>query len=199
MKKFLVILGWAVIVAAAFTVPFYYETQTLWYKTGADKVMLRAGQLAGLLALVLLISQIILSLRVRFLEALFGGANLIRWHRANGLLIGCLALSHIILVLAPEGFDNLPIGIKYWPEMVGGGLFLLIFMTVILSHFRSSLKLDYKKWRLMHMPLGYLILVLVLIHVVFVSESFEQGIPRIILLSLFTGLTLLVVIVKTKR
>jgi predicted ferric reductase len=188
---FLVFLG------AALAVPFYYETQTLWYKTGLNKVMLRAGQLAGLFTLVLLVLQIILALRGRFFEDLFGDVkNLLRWHRTNGVLIAGAALCHVILVLAPDGISNLPIGTKYWPEMVGEGLFLLLLATVLSSHFRAALRLDYTLWRRVHRPLGYLLLVLVLIHVLFVSESFTQGLPRIILLAVFAGLALLAVVVK---
>ena len=56
---------------------------------------------------------------------------------------------------------------------------------------RAALRLKYTPWRAVHRPLGYLLLVLVLIHVLFVSESFRQGLPRIILLAVFAGLTLL--------
>jgi predicted ferric reductase len=188
---FMVILG------GALAVPFYYETQTLWYKTGVAKAMLWAGQLAGLLTLVLLILQIILSLRGSFSEDLFGSANLMRWHRINGVLIVCTVISHVALILAPEGINNLPIGKKYWPEMTGEGLFLLILITVLSSRFRSALKLDYTVWRTIHRPLGYLLLILALIHVLFVSESFKQGIPRVVLLVIFTGLALLITVVKT--
>ena len=53
--KVMVLLGAALLLGGALAVPFYYETQTLWYKVGTDKVILRSGQLAGLFALVLLI------------------------------------------------------------------------------------------------------------------------------------------------
>ena len=197
--RILILCGLAVFLGGALTVPFYYETQTLWYKTGIDKVMLTAGQLAGLFALVLLVLQIVLSLRGRFLEALFGGAYLLRRHRTNGVLIACMAICHAVLVLAPEGMGNLPIGKKYWPEMIGEGLFLLVLITVLSSHFRSALKLNYTIWKTVHKPLGYLLLVLVLIHALFVSESFGQGVPRVFLLTVFSGLALLVAVVKTVR
>lgn len=195
----LVILSCVVLLGGALSVPFYYETQTLWYKVGADKVILRAGQLVGLVTLVLLVLQIMLSLRAGFYEELFGGANLIRWHRLNGVFIACAACGHVLLILGPEGFKNLPIGKKYWPEMTGGGLFLLIQLTVVFSFFRHALRLDYKLWRTIHIPLGYVILVLALIHVLFVSESFRQGAPRLLLLTVFIGLALLTAVVKQGR
>jgi predicted ferric reductase len=88
-------------VAAALMVPFAYPTQTLWYKTGMDKILLIAGQLMGLLAMVLLGGQIVLALRPIFLERLFGAALLMRWHRGNGVLATGLAFGHALLVLIP--------------------------------------------------------------------------------------------------
>jgi len=197
--KVLVVLGAAVLLGAALAVPFYYETQTLWYKVGADKVMLRTGQLAGLFALVLLIGQILLALRIQFFEHLFGGARLMRWHRINGVLIFFTACSHVLLVLAPEGFDNLPIGKKYWPEMIGGLLFLFLLTMVVTSRFRSWFKLEYARWRMLHKPMGYLSLVLVFSHVLFVSESFARGLPRTVLLTIGIGLALLIGVLQVRR
>ena len=199
LSKGLVVLGAAVLLGAALAVPFYYETQTLWYKVGADKVMLRSGQLAGLLTLVLLIGQIILALRMQFFERLFGGARLMRWHRINGVLLFLTACSHVLLVLAPEGFDNLPIGKKYWPEMIGGLLFLFLLTMVLTSRFRPWFKLEYGQWRMLHKPMGYLSLVLVFSHVLFVSESFARGLPRTVLLTVGIGLALLIGVVQGRR
>jgi predicted ferric reductase len=199
LSKGLVILGTTALLGAALAVPFYYETQTLWYKVGTDKVMLRTGQMAGLFALVLLVGQILLALRIQFFERLFGGAHLMRWHRINGVLIFFAACSHVMLVLAPEGFDNLPIGKKYWPEMIGGLLFLFLLTMVLTSRFRSWFKLEYARWRILHKPMGYLSLVLVFFHVLFVSESFTRGLPRAVLLTVGIGLALFIGLVQVRR
>lgn len=197
--KVVVLFGAALLLGGALAVPFYYETQTLWYKTGADKVMLRSGQLAGLFVLVLLVGQILLALRVKFFEHLFGGARLMRWHQLNGVLIFFIACSHVLLVLAPEGFDNLPIGKKYWPEMIGGLLLLFLLTMVVTSRFRSWLQLGYARWRMLHRPMGYLSLVLGFCHVLFVSESFAGGLPRVVLLTVGTGLALFTGLVQVRR
>lgn len=199
LYKMMVFLGAALLLGSALAVPFYYETQTLWYKTGADKIMLRSAQLAGLFALFLLIGQILLALRAKFFEHLFGGVHLMRWHQLNGVLIFYTACCHVLLVLAPEGFDNLPIGKKYWPEMIGGLLFLFLFAMVVTSRFRSWLQLGYAQWRMLHRPMGYLSLVLVFCHALFVSESFARGLPRTVLLTVGTGLALFIGLVKARR
>lgn len=185
-----------ILLAAVMSIPTYYQTTTLWYKTGADKVMLFAAQYIGLAALVLLYLQAILSARGTFLDQVFGPALLLRLHRLNGLLLLVLAASHILLVLVPEGLANLPLGKKFWPELVGAALFVLIFLLVVFSYFREAIRLPYKIWRFFHRPAGYLALGLITVHVLFVSESFEHIVPRILLLGLFTLTVLWIVSVK---
>jgi predicted ferric reductase len=184
------------VVAGAMAIPFLYESQTLWYKVGVDRTLLRSGQLVGLLALISLVLQILLGTRGKILEDTFGIAAVMRWHRANGILLCCLAVLHVVLVLLPEGIANLPIGIKHWPEMVGGGLVLVIFSQVISSSLRQRLGLGYTKWRAVHRVLGYFALCLAAVHVLFVADSFAQGVPRIALQVLLATVTTLVVTVK---
>lgn len=192
----MVLLLFAVVVAGALAVPFYFETQTLWYKVGIDRTMLRAGQLAAMLALVFLFVQVTMALRSRYLEGLFGVASLLRWHRINGLVIGVLALCHVLLVLVPEGIANLPIGKKYWPEMVGMFLFLILLAMIVSSYFREKLELDYRRWKAVHRMLAFLVILLVTIHALYVSESFRNEPLQLVLLALFAALIVQVVVVK---
>ena len=185
-----------ILLAAVMSIPTYYQTTTLWYKTGADKVMLFAAQYIGLTALVLLYLQAILSARGAFLDQVFGSALLLRLHRLNGVLLLVLAASHILLVLVPEGLANLPLGKKFWPELVGAALFVFIVLLVVFSYFREDIRLPYKIWRFFHRPAGYLALALITVHVMFVSESFEHIVPRILLLGLFALTVLWIVGVK---
>ena len=190
--------GFLLFLSGVLAIPSYYETTTLWYKTGVDKIMLIAGHYLGLLGFILLYLQIILSARDHVLDRVFGPAQLLRVHRLNGLLLFLLAAGHILLVLIPEGLANLPLGKKFWPEMVGAALFACIALLAGSSHFREKIRLPYNIWRSFHRPAGYLALLLVTVHVLFVSESFEQTIPRILVLSLFTLTVLWTVRVKAK-
>jgi predicted ferric reductase len=179
----LLLLGWmAAAVAGACALPFYYETQTLWYKTGWDKILLRAGHVIGMLALVSLLLQLVLGSRGRILEDSFGIAAVMRWHRQNGVFLPLLALLHVTLVLLPEGLANLPIGAEFWPEKVGMVLVLAIFWQALTSSLRQRLGLDYRRWRVGHRLIGYLALLLVTVHILFVADSFAQGLPRTALL-----------------
>lgn len=194
--RLLVAVGGLLFLIAALAIPVYYETTTLWYKVGIDKTMLKGAQFLGLFTFVLIYIQVILSTRGQFLEQLFGAATLLKLHRTNGILIVFLAAAHIFLVLAPEGLANLPIGKKFWPEMVGAALVLLIIIIAVTSHYRQQLKLDYRSWRTYHKPLGYLAILMVNIHVLFVSDSFEKTVPRLFLVSACITLVLWVTIVR---
>jgi predicted ferric reductase len=171
-------LATAVFLACILAVPFVYESQTLWYKTGVDRLLLQGGQLLGLLALFSLIVQILLGTRGRVLEEAFGVATLVRWHKSNGLLLCFFAVLHVLFILVPEGLANLPLGKKHWPEMVGGLLLVVLFLQAVFSLLRQKLALNYLRWRVVHRGVGYLALGLVVLHVLFVADSFAQGVPR---------------------
>lgn len=197
-KKAVIAVSFVLLVTVAMAIPFAYETQTLWYKSGADKFMLRAGQTAGLLALLFLMLQIVLAVRPNFLSSLYGVQKMVRWHRICGVLIAVSALIHVLLVLLPEGVGNLPFGRKYWPEMIGIVALLSVFLTVTVSSARNRLHLNYLSWRLWHRIIGYLLPLLACVHVLFVSETFQSGVPRFLLLTGISGIFFLVVIEKIR-
>ena len=190
LVAFLLFLIAGCIVGGALSIPFLFESKTMWYKVGIDRTLLRAGQMAGILAALSLFLQLLLGARGRFLGGLFGAAKLMRWHRFNGILLAVLILMHVGLVLVPEGITNLPIGKKYWPEMVGGLLLWLILSMVISSYYRQQLGFAYSRWRFAHRLLAYPALVLAGVHVLSVSDSFADGTPRTALITLLLALTL---------
>jgi predicted ferric reductase len=196
LYRVLAIGGFVLIAGGALSIPFAYETQTLWYKIGIDKTLLRGGQMAGLLAAVLVFVQILLAARGKFLKELFGLAALMRWHRRNGIVIALLAIGHVTLVMAPEGLTNFPIGKKYWPEMVGGLLLLILVSMAISSHFREKLALNYRRWRAIHKLLGYLVLIIISGHVLFVSESFKHPVPKTAFVTIVVGVVAAVLLSK---
>lgn len=177
------IIGLAVFVlAAALAVPWFFPTETLWYKAGSKRLMLLAAQLSGLLTLTLLLMQILLGLRPSWLVRSFSQAQLLRLHRLGGGLLAAGALVHVLLVLLPEGLANLPLGWKFWPELLGAAGFVSLLVTVSLSWGRAVLGLAYRPWLLVHRLIAALLPALLTVHVLFVSESFAGGLPRAALL-----------------
>lgn len=195
----LVLVFLLLVISGGLSIPFVYESQTLWYKIGIDKTMLLGGKMAGIAAAILLFVQILLATRGKPLKNLFGIAALMRWHRVNGIFLSILAIIHATLILAPEGLTNLPLGRKYWPEMVGILMLCVVLSMAVTSTYREKLKIDYKKWRTLHRRLGYLVIILLVVHVLFVSESFEWTVPRIAFLTILATVVSQVVLSKKNK
>lgn len=186
----------ALFAGGALSVPFVYESQTLWYKVGFDKTLLRCGQLAGLAAAVSIFVQMLLGVRGRLLEEIFGVIRLTRWHRINGLVIASFGILHVSLVLLVEEMRTF-LALKSWPELIGASLLLIILANVIFSLFRQQIGMNYAHWRLMHRLLAYFSPMLLAIHVLFVSDSFAQDMPKVGLFSTLAALA--AAILKIKR
>lgn len=186
----------ALLTAGALSIPFVYESQTLWYKVGYDKTLLRGGQLAGLGAAVSLFVQMLLGVRGRFLEEIFGVPRLSRWHRINGLILFACGFLHATLVLSVEELTSL-IDMKSWPELIGALLLAALLAMVVSSLFRRQIGFAYAGWRLMHRMLAYTVPVLLAIHVLFVSDSFAHMLPMAGLLTILAALA--VAILRIKR
>ncbi|MDJ0623910.1 MAG: ferric reductase-like transmembrane domain-containing protein [Desulfocapsaceae bacterium] len=185
----LLVLGFAA------TIPYIWESKSLWYKTGIDKTLLQLGKVFGLFAAVLFFLQIILAQRLSFLDRIFGLDRIYNLHRLNGFLILGLAVLHASLVVLPEGLDNLPIGWKFWPEMLGAALVVMLAFFIVTAYFRRKI-LAYHLWRKAHRPIGYLLLIILTIHIFNVSDSFEGGVPLIALWALIVLVLLITIVAK---
>jgi predicted ferric reductase len=195
LLKLTILLILILLLGTVATVPFIYESQSLWYKFGMSKVILRIGKIAGLFAAVFLFFQILLAIRLPVFDKIFGLDRVFFIHRINALVILSLAILHASLVIVPEGLNNLPIGRKYWPEMVGATMLFSLMIITLSALFRSRL-LPYHRWRSLHRPLGCLLFFGVALHILFVSDSFEQSVPKLTLLVLIGTVLLCVMMVK---
>ncbi len=196
----LILLGLLLVAAGTgIALPFAYESTTMWYKIGLDKTLLRAGKICGLLTVTLICAQSIIGLKPNLLEQSFGAPSLLRWHRRGAALIVLLAVLHVLLILVPEGLKNLPIGYKFWPEMIGGGLLTILIIQVGYSWARERWRLAYQRWRTIHRYLAWCILLLAPVHLLFVSETFSQIVPRLWVASVVGGTLVTQLTVRLSR
>ncbi len=170
------------LLTGAGSVPFLYESQSLRYKFGLEKNLLLTGQVLGMLAATLLLLQLILSARFSLLDRIFGLNRLYSVHRYSGAGIGVLVLLHPLLVFAPEDITSLPPGFEYWPEILGAGLLLAILTIIFSSLFRRFLGLPFHHWWLAHRLATVAVSAAVILHVLYVSDTFEQGQSRLMAL-----------------
>jgi len=178
--------------AGALSIPFLFESPSMWYKIGIDKGLLRAGKMLGIFAGTLLLLQLPLAGRLKLLDRLFALPGLVRQHRYHAWIIALMALLHPLCVSIPEDRLLIPLEMRYWPEWIGVALLSLIVLQFVASHWRKRLKITFHTWLRCHRVAGLLAAALVIIHVLYVSETFEtEGLPRTAVL-IAAGLSLLV-------
>ncbi len=172
------ILSVLLLLAGACTIPFVFESSTMFYKFGLEKTLLCSGKVAGIIAAAIVFFQVVLVSRFKIQDKIFALNRIYSIHRINGIVIAVLALLHPILILAAEGFTLFPLEKRYWPEFLGIGLFIFILGLVITSNWRSVFGLSYKMWLRIHRLAVLGVIIAAGIHILFVSETFESGLPR---------------------
>ena len=122
---------------------------------------------------VLLLIQLVFSARLRVLDHIFSLNKLYRFHRINAVMIAVIALLHPLFVFAPEDISNLPIELKYWPEVLGAVLLLVIWMLVATGIWRLFLNFSFQRWWLFHRIITFLVVMMLLLHVLNVSDNYR--------------------------
>lgn len=168
------------LLTGASTIPFTYESPSILYKLGIDKTFLRTGKVFGMLAATLLLMQLPLVAGFKMLDRIFTMKRLYMIHRINAVVIAMLALSHPLLVFAPEDINSIPVELHYWSEALGAFLLVLIWLTAATAIWRQFLDFSYDRWRLFHRVATLAAVVMLIFHVLFVSETFASGRPRLI-------------------
>ncbi len=164
--------------AAAGAVPFFWESSSILYKFGTDRVFLRAGQVLGVLAGFLVLFQLVLAARIRLLDRIYGLLGLYRAHRFVGSAAVLTALAHPILVLASEDTGAYRLTLEAWPKGVGALLLLAAAGTVALALGRERLGIRYDWWALGHRIGTPVLVVLLGLHAFFVEGVFARGPQR---------------------
>lgn len=195
--KLLLTTALLLLLAVAAPIPFIWESTTLWYKIGLDKTLLQTGKVFGIFAAILLALQILLASRQPLLDKIFGLDRVYTLHQINAYLVIAFGIFHFSLVILPEGWSNLPIGWKFWPELIGAAVLMSLIGSALVATFRTSL-LPYHLWRRVHRPAGYLVALALPVHIFFVSGTLDYAVPRSGLFLLAGAVTLCVVVGKIR-
>ncbi len=175
-----VILPLLLLLAVTVAIPFYFESPSMWYKFGIEKTSLRIGKVLGLGAGLLILLQLPLAGRLRLIDRIFSLPGLMRQHHWHAWIIVLAVLVHPLCILLPEGKLTVPLEMRYWPEWAGVGLLAAVAVQFISSWWRRRLGMAFHFWMPTHRMLGVLITTLLIIHVLYVSETFiEAGRPRL--------------------
>ena len=126
---------------------------------GWDSALLSTGRLSGLIASVLLLTQVLLMARLPVLEHAFGQDRLAHLHRLVGFTSFNLMLAHVVLIVWGYAGGTIPrVPAETWrmtvddPGMllaVAGSLCLV--MVVVTSIRAARTRLRYESWHLLHL------------------------------------------------
>jgi predicted ferric reductase len=180
-------------IAGAWTIPFLFESPSIYYKIGIDKTLLRTGKVLGVTVAALVFFQVLLVSRLKFLDRTFSLNRMVTFHRRNGIAIASLALCHPILIIAAENFTIFPFEKRYWPEFLGVGVLFYILVIVTTANWRLMFNMAYDKWLRFHRLGTPVAIMLMVIHVLFVSETFKSGLPQT-LVFVIAGITLMLML-----
>ena len=167
-----------IVLVGAVSIPFVFESQSILYKFGANKIMLRVGKILGITAALLILVQVIFSARLKILDRTVALDRLYSFHRLNAILITALIVLHPVLVLIPEGLTNISFDLRSWPEMVGTLLLFLLLSIAVTGIWRLKFNLSFDRWLFIHRLATSTVVLMLGLHVLYVSDTFKQPIPR---------------------
>ncbi len=187
------------VLVGGWTIPFTFESSSILYRFGLEKIYLRSGKVVGISAAILVFFQLLLASRFTVLEQVFSIKRLVALHRINGIAITVLVLSHPLLIKASENFTPYTFEKKYYPEFLGMALLAVLLVLAATAMFRYFFNLSYAGWLQLHRLSATLVLFLLPAHILYVSETFKSGIPRNGALVIFCLNLLMMIRIQLRR
>lgn len=180
MKRFLIylllVLNFCVLLSF-----WWHHSGDLLFSGILANSLLSIGRLVGLLAMNLILLQLILIGRVKWVETVFGLDKLSRLHRWNGHIILVLILLHPFLIILSHSLINQTTFLSQWADFLLHWRFvilaflgwLLLLLTIGLSITIVRKRLKYETWWYVHF-LNYAVILLVFWHQLqFTPEAFD--------------------------
>lgn len=169
-------LGLVALFCFSFVLWFWAKTSGSALATGGPAALIALGRLAGLTGVLLILGQVLLISRARFLEQLIGFDKATVYHRLNGILAAFVLLLHpTLIVLGYAGQSgNTPLEqyfkLLQWEGVLSAAIaFDLLLLIVAISAIRPLRKLfSYEMWHRIHL-LVYVVILLAF------SHQIEQG------------------------
>ncbi len=165
---------------------------TVYRLSPGDKFAYNLGRCFALLAFTIIVLQMALSARLKWIEGPFGLNVTFPFHRRMGVLVGILLSIHPLLMMAGGGGLEL-LYAGDWYIWVGKFTLLILLFHVGISVWRLRLGLPFEKWRCWHDFLGPSILVLGFIHSWNASVDLSITILRVLWIVFLGGGTILFV------
>ena len=189
------------VLTGAASIPFFFESSSILYKFGVDRLLLLAGQVLGLVVGCMLLIQVILAARLKFLDRIMGLDRLFQYHRLSGIILAALVIIHPMTIFIADDRISIPLQWRYWPEFVGLFLMLLLVIMAVTSQWRQGLRLAFHRWWPIHRWAAIIAVIALGVHVLSVNDTFEHRLPQMLAIAalILCGLIFLWIRTRTVR
>jgi predicted ferric reductase len=134
----------------------------------------------AVVAFTILALQLVVTARLRWIEAPFGLDVLLRFHRAMAFVAMGLLCLHPLFLASEEGWALLTRWQARWPLWAGRLALLVLFAHGVATIFRRTLRLRYETWRRLHNTAAFLLLGLAFLHSWTLGDDFKSTAARVV-------------------
>ncbi|MEP2775377.1 MAG: ferric reductase-like transmembrane domain-containing protein [Luteolibacter sp.] len=151
----------------------------------ADDRMARVGANLALSGFAMVCLQFVLSARISWIERAFGLDALLAFHRKTGMWAGIFLLAHPLLMAAGEAGASLlyATGVERF-IWIGRAALLVLIIQILVSVWKSRIRLSYEKWRMLHAVAAWTVLGLGFLHSWTGGSSLESWAMRVFWIAL---------------
>ncbi len=133
------------------------------------------GRNSALAAFMIIMLQVLIGARIKWIERPFGLDILLRFHKYTGITAAVLLVLHPVLLSIASGNPDLLISLDQpWYIWVGKIALLILLINVGLSWYQLKLNIKFETWRLLHDILGPVILVFIFVHSFVVGSDLQR-------------------------
>lgn len=161
---------------------FWFRTAGNELNHGSASILITLGRLAGLLAVLFILLQVILRARITPLERVFGYETLNYWHKKNGYLAFFFFLLHPVFITigyAQASQKSYPAQFLLFIQTFEGVLlaflgWLILITVIITSVYIVRIKMRYESWYFMHLA-TYIAILLAFFHQILTGSDLQAN------------------------
>lgn len=168
----------AVVVVAAACIPLAADSTLPVVNRDFETWLVIAGKMCGVAAGTLVLFQLLLGARLRWLDRIYGLNRLFHFHRVCGVCAVIFASFHPMLMFAPKTVVAGPLSPDLWPVFLGAVLLVSLWAIAGVAIWRIFLNLSFDRWWFAHRLGVFMAVVLLAFHSFNVSDDFDKGWPR---------------------
>ena len=149
---FLLIVAYVFIAAMPVLLAFFLAPES------GHSPLHEVGKAAGLMGVSLLVLQVVISARLKYLSRPFGLDAVMTFHRNMGVFAILLLIAHPILMSMAAGSYGLLSSATGWQVNLGKAALVLLIMGALLALFFYKLRIDYNVWRFLHRGMVFIVI-----------------------------------------